>query len=404
MNGLKHELQGILQRKKLLIALIGIMLMPLLYGGVLIWSFWDPYGQIEELPVAVVNEDTGTMVDGIEFRAGDDFIENLQNDPALNFHFVDNETAREGMKNFDFYFYVLIPETFSEDVASVIDSEPVKGTLYYEVNEDYNYVSSQIAGTAIESMENELAEALTLAYIEVANDSFSSFTKIVNELEEGTEKINNGNQGALEGGESLYDAINRIEEGAKTLSGGTSDLKDGVITLEKEWQSFIKTLEDSEEIAGAKDCFFKVRNTTEEIEALLEDGRYDEAARQLEDRFDEAAELEESVREVSDSIDSGRERLQEIEQQVSDSKEELDTIVSEAGKRGEELTESYDYARTFADRLEERFADVEEILGEPVAAMEELEIHYEELPLTWTNSGLSGQRMMRLYPGMKEAL
>jgi hypothetical protein len=38
-------------------AVIAIMLVPLLYGALSLWAFWDPYGKLDQMPVALVNED-----------------------------------------------------------------------------------------------------------------------------------------------------------------------------------------------------------------------------------------------------------------------------------------------------------------------------------------------------------
>ena len=38
---------------------------------------WDPYGKLDRLPVAVVNEDTPTAYGKTAVHAGDDFVQNL---------------------------------------------------------------------------------------------------------------------------------------------------------------------------------------------------------------------------------------------------------------------------------------------------------------------------------------
>jgi putative membrane protein len=53
------EIKEISQNRMLRISIIGIMLIPLLYSGVFLWAFWDPYGHLDQLPVAVVNNDKG---------------------------------------------------------------------------------------------------------------------------------------------------------------------------------------------------------------------------------------------------------------------------------------------------------------------------------------------------------
>lgn len=40
-------------------ALAALLLLPLLYGALYLWSFWDPYGRLDRIPVALVNDDKG---------------------------------------------------------------------------------------------------------------------------------------------------------------------------------------------------------------------------------------------------------------------------------------------------------------------------------------------------------
>ncbi|BFO20761.1 hypothetical protein SHKM778_71490 [Streptomyces sp. KM77-8] len=40
-------------------ALVALLVLPLLYGALYLWSFWDPYGRLDRIPVALVNDDQG---------------------------------------------------------------------------------------------------------------------------------------------------------------------------------------------------------------------------------------------------------------------------------------------------------------------------------------------------------
>ena len=45
--------------------IIVVALIPLLYGALYLWAFWDPYGNLDQIPVAIVNLDEPHEVDGI---------------------------------------------------------------------------------------------------------------------------------------------------------------------------------------------------------------------------------------------------------------------------------------------------------------------------------------------------
>lgn len=49
---------------KVLIPVIAIMFIPILYSGIYLAAYWDPYGHVDEMPVAVVNLDKGAEAGG----------------------------------------------------------------------------------------------------------------------------------------------------------------------------------------------------------------------------------------------------------------------------------------------------------------------------------------------------
>ncbi len=51
---LKRFSRGLMPR----VALVTIVLMPLLYGALYLWAFWDPFSAANKIPVALVNSDT----------------------------------------------------------------------------------------------------------------------------------------------------------------------------------------------------------------------------------------------------------------------------------------------------------------------------------------------------------
>ena len=41
------------------LALMAITVLPLLFGGIFVWSYFDPMGNLDKIPVALVNSDKG---------------------------------------------------------------------------------------------------------------------------------------------------------------------------------------------------------------------------------------------------------------------------------------------------------------------------------------------------------
>jgi len=67
-NVFKHDLRAQFSRPIPALTFIAVAFMPILYSGFLIRGNWDPYGQLQELPVAVVNLDRGAEYEGNSSR------------------------------------------------------------------------------------------------------------------------------------------------------------------------------------------------------------------------------------------------------------------------------------------------------------------------------------------------
>ncbi len=74
---LKKEWLSIWKDKKLTLSIIVMFFMPLLYAGMLLYAFWDPYDRLDQLPVAIVNDDQGAVLDGESLQLGEDLMEEL---------------------------------------------------------------------------------------------------------------------------------------------------------------------------------------------------------------------------------------------------------------------------------------------------------------------------------------
>lgn len=46
------------------IAVVAMVLLPLLYGALYLWAFWNPFGEVNKMPAALVNLDKGADNDG----------------------------------------------------------------------------------------------------------------------------------------------------------------------------------------------------------------------------------------------------------------------------------------------------------------------------------------------------
>lgn len=97
-----------------IIVMIGISLIPALYNIIFLSLMWDPYGQLSDLPVAVVNNDKEASYNGNTMAIGKDMVSNLKENKTLDFHFVDEEEGKKGLEDGDYYMVVTLPSDLSK--------------------------------------------------------------------------------------------------------------------------------------------------------------------------------------------------------------------------------------------------------------------------------------------------
>src|ERR1700733_10162056 len=108
------------------VAIVVLMLLPLVYGALYLWAFWDPFGHVNKMPVALVNSDRGAVVSGQQFNAGTEIAKSLTTDGSLDWHVDRPEEARSGVEHGKYYFMLELPPDFSAAIASPVTGQPKK--------------------------------------------------------------------------------------------------------------------------------------------------------------------------------------------------------------------------------------------------------------------------------------
>ncbi len=81
-----------------MITILGIACVPALYNISFLTSMWDPYGRLDQLPVAVVNQDQSASFQDKTLTIGDDMVDNMKESKSLDFHFVSETDAEKVWK------------------------------------------------------------------------------------------------------------------------------------------------------------------------------------------------------------------------------------------------------------------------------------------------------------------
>ena len=208
------------------IALAGVLLIPVIFAGFYLSAFLDPYAHLENIPVAVVNEDKGATINGEQRNIGGDVVQNLKDsEEKLGWSFVTAEEAEEGMERGLYYMSCTIPEDFSQQIASADTNDPEHANITITYNQSENMLASQIGQTAWTRAAKQVNEAVAEEY----------FGTIFETIDEGGEQLQTAVDGALE----LQDGLTTAQDGSNTITvnlnklvAGSAELQAGIAQLQ----------------------------------------------------------------------------------------------------------------------------------------------------------------------------
>ncbi|MFF2484723.1 YhgE/Pip family protein [Paenibacillus sp. NPDC058071] len=230
MKGLRQfgkELAAIATNKKTLIQVSAILLIPVLYSGLFLAAFWDPYSKMNELPVAVVNSDAGAKFNGKELAIGDEFIEKLKENSTFKWDFVDKETAEQGLTDNKYYMAIELPDNFSEQTTTLTTDHPQPAVIQYLPNESKNFLSSMMGNSAIEKMKNELNKEVTKEYARTVFEQMTELSDGLGTASDGASEIANGAASAKDGAQTIAANLRKLTEGSLTVKDGVGQLVGG---------------------------------------------------------------------------------------------------------------------------------------------------------------------------------
>lgn len=221
----------IIRSPKVLISVIAVMLVPLMYSGLFLGTFWDPYERLTDLPVAIVNQDKGAEFEGKSLTAGKELVDELQERKDFDFSFVSEAEAMDGLENDKYYMMITIPENFSEQATTLLDDKPAPAQLIFKTNEGHNFLAAQIGGTAIEKVNSEISKKVTEAYTEIMFEQVEKISDGLKEAGDGATKLYDGTTELADGASKLKENMAKLADGAVQLKDGTAPLQAGVSKL-----------------------------------------------------------------------------------------------------------------------------------------------------------------------------
>jgi putative membrane protein len=214
-----------------ILALLFLVLVPLMYGALYLWSNWDPYGKLDQVPVAVVNQDQPVVVNGKTVDAGSRLVSELEADPIFDWQFVDEEQAAKGLADGQYYLTIIIPPDFSADLASGATQDPQRAVIYLHRDDVNGYVIGLLTASVQTKLEGAIDRAAIGAYFDSVFTNLDSIRGEVTTAAGSATKLAAGAKDVQTGATGLAKGISAEKDGSAQLVTGLTDAKSGSAAL-----------------------------------------------------------------------------------------------------------------------------------------------------------------------------
>ena len=202
------------------VVIAAVLLIPFMYSFFYLKAYWDPYGHMDDIPVAIVNEDK--KVNGES--KGEDLIDGLKEKNVLGISVVNSKKAEEGLNNKDYYAVITIPSDFTSNLLSAGEENKKVATITYSPNQKSNYLASQIISRVVLEAEKEVRSNVSKEVVSTLTDNLNSVPKKVAKIDDGLKQISDGTS-------TLKDGAYKLQDGTSTLSSRYNEFNNGVLSV-----------------------------------------------------------------------------------------------------------------------------------------------------------------------------
>lgn len=426
------------------IVAVGLVIVPTLYAWFNIAGSWDPYGNTGNLKVAVANSDEGYLSDLIPVRVniGDTVVSALRENESIDWEFVKEDAAVEGVRSGEYYAAVVIPGDFSSRMMTVFSDEVEHADIVYYENQKANAIAPRVTDKAASTVRKQIDEtfAETISNVGLATASslleFMDGDQVANyaanlsaTLDAGIATLRDASQtardftgilgsstGLLDSAGGLLDRAGETTSGAEALAG---DVKTGLASMDTALDGAVSSINDAladsagdyeaaakaiEEAFGAIDDHVatsvgQLRGAASKISAQAENLRDTQAnIKHLEDKV-EGMNLSPAVKKdliqridiAANSVGNVANQQELLAKHLSDAADSLDAGAADARKQAQEVKDDLaaakgdiasiegSYKKTLEAEVDELAAAIEEVAGSGRRMADDLSVAVTDL-------------------------
>ncbi|MCD2498818.1 YhgE/Pip domain-containing protein [Microbacterium nymphoidis] len=231
------------RRRVTWLTVIGVILLPVLIGGVLVAALWNPTERLDNIRAAIVNEDSPVTLNGQTVPLGRQLTAGLvegSDDVDSNIDWVisNADDAKSGLADGTYDAAITIPENFSAAATSTAGDNPEQAKIEVTTSPDAKVFDATITNQIATIASGSMGEMLSKNYLEnvllgftTLNEQLGTAADGATELADGTRQSADGTRQLADGATTLADGIGQLDSGAQQLSSGAATAADGTHQL-----------------------------------------------------------------------------------------------------------------------------------------------------------------------------
>ena len=213
------------------LTIVGLVMVPLIVAGLLIWGLWSPGDRLNTVTAAIVNNDVPVTIDGQYVPLGRQLSAGLVSgggEGSTNFTWVltDAAGAAKGLTSGAYVAVVTIPKNFSAAATSPGGnaSQAEQATIDVATSDKSLLVDNAISSAITSTAATLLGRQLTTNYLENVYLGFNTLSRQLATAASGAKDLAAGTFALADGANQVANGASQLASGLTALSKKTADL------------------------------------------------------------------------------------------------------------------------------------------------------------------------------------
>lgn len=227
-------------RKKVTwLSILGLVTIPALIAGGLLWANWNPQERLKTVDAAIVNLDEAATLNGSPVLLGRQLAAGLMDSSSptsdMNFrwHLETADGAKSGIADGSYVASITIPANFSAAATSFSGDAADATSAQIEVTTSSATALADptVAQAISQAAVGTLNSTLTTSYLKNVYVGFNTLSTKLSDMSSGASSLASAGAQVDSGTQSLASGLAKANSGSAALESGASSLASGATTL-----------------------------------------------------------------------------------------------------------------------------------------------------------------------------